>query len=559
MSEHEKVETELVVHDSASVPLRTITGAAEKLMHSVKHLTGLLAGVGGLAGAFEIHEAVNGINETFRAINRVRTMTGLAANTAHGLKEAFDQSGIEAGETERIIMSLTRKTQTMDDVGGASLAAYNAKMKKLGINIKEDVVGQLEAMSIAAQKGKIDIGDLGKLFGVRGEGAVKMLEMLEKGPENIKAIVEETAKNGITAIDMGNFNRMQAAKRALGSAFGDMIQAVYKHLLPGVTAVVNQVREAITAWTPKVESFGLLLRNHMHEAIHLAKIFVQIMAAKSAMGYLGLTPKGIISGAAGMFVGGVGGAAAGGSKALGGGLLGILGGAGGGLLQLLLNFGKLSVIGVVIAAAIGAFKLLSSNFHGWGDRLSATFAKLRELFEQLMEQLKPAFEFLADKLFWLADQLMKAFSWFLDKVLTKPTTPGQALANVMGQHQARAERAREMYGPGAILPYAPGEIAAISQLSAAATIETAMGIKYKLVKGQLEAGKRLDEANKDIMADIKSRAGIKQDFRGSKFDITQNFAEGFEPDRIAAAFAGQLAAVGERQVSSGMASPFGVR
>lgn len=41
------------------------------------------------------------------------------------------------------------------------------------------------------------------------------------------------------------------------------------------------------------------------------------------------------------------------------------------------------------------------------------------------------------------------------------------------------------------------------------------------------------------------------DFRGSKFDITQRFAEGFDPDRIAVAFANDLAMMGERKLQSG--------
>jgi hypothetical protein len=41
------------------------------------------------------------------------------------------------------------------------------------------------------------------------------------------------------------------------------------------------------------------------------------------------------------------------------------------------------------------------------------------------------------------------------------------------------------------------------------------------------------------------------DFRGSKFDITQKFAEGFDPDRIAVAFANDLAMMGERKLQSG--------
>jgi len=55
------------------------------------------------------------------------------------------------------------------------------------------------------------------------------------------------------------------------------------------------------------------------------------------------------------------------------------------------------------------------------------------------------------------------------------------------------------------------------------------------------------------------RAGTVNDFRGSKFDITQKFAEGFDPDRIAVAFTNDLAALGERAMQSQFTSIYAVR
>jgi hypothetical protein len=49
------------------------------------------------------------------------------------------------------------------------------------------------------------------------------------------------------------------------------------------------------------------------------------------------------------------------------------------------------------------------------------------------------------------------------------------------------------------------------------------------------------------------------DFRGSRFDITQNFAEGFDPDRIAVAFSQDLAGLADTRVQSGFAPVFAVR
>lgn len=48
-------------------------------------------------------------------------------------------------------------------------------------------------------------------------------------------------------------------------------------------------------------------------------------------------------------------------------------------------------------------------------------------------------------------------------------------------------------------------------------------------------------------------------FNNNRFDIRQNFAEGFDPDRIAVAFTQDLVQLGERKLQSGLAPPFVVR
>lgn len=50
-----------------------------------------------------------------------------------------------------------------------------------------------------------------------------------------------------------------------------------------------------------------------------------------------------------------------------------------------------------------------------------------------------------------------------------------------------------------------------------------------------------------------------QDFRFSKFEISQKFAEGFDPDRIATAFASDLAKVGEQKLQSGLEPSYAMR
>ena len=53
-----------------------------------------------------------------------------------------------------------------------------------------------------------------------------------------------------------------------------------------------------------------------------------------------------------------------------------------------------------------------------------------------------------------------------------------------------------------------------------------------------------------------NRPQVHQDFRYSRFDITQKFAEGFSPERVAAAFTSDLEAMANQRLSSGLAPAF---
>ena len=69
---------------------------------------------------------------------------------------------------------------------------------------------------------------------------------------------------------------------------------------------------------------------------------------------------------------------------------------------------------------------------------------------------------------------------------------------------------------------------------------------------------KLDIAAKPATAEGKPRKQDVYDFRGSRFDITQKFAEGFDPDRVAVAFAQDLGRMGEMRVQSALAPTAGL-
>lgn len=56
----------------------------------------------------------------------------------------------------------------------------------------------------------------------------------------------------------------------------------------------------------------------------------------------------------------------------------------------------------------------------------------------------------------------------------------------------------------------------------------------------------------------RTRGGTVQDFRFSRFEITQKFAEGFDPDRIAVMFARDVGRIGEQSLQSGFEPLFAI-
>lgn len=554
MSEHEKVETELHVKDSSSAAIERITHSTEKLRDITKDVIGVLTGVGGLAGIWEIKETVAGMNETYRAVARISTMTGLASQEAHGLRNMFQQSGIEAQEAERVVFMLAKKMDNIGEMGGAGAKEMQHELKGLGVNIKEDVIGQLEAMSVAAQRGKLDIGSLVRIFGVRGENAIKLLGALKKGPGQIKEFVEEAEKSGLTAADMASFSKMTAAKRQLSRAWEEMALTVYKRIIPAVTQVVTMIRGMVEHIAPKVERVGEVLRTHMVEIVKLAKMYAQYMLVNKALGFVGVgggilgkrTEGGGRSGGLVQLAGNAmfGGVAAAFRQSRGkevmtefgalGGQSNVLGGLGA-FFKLLGNFTKLAGIGLAIAVVVEVFR-----------KFPNITAKLAELGEKVMGILGRFAEALAPVVGWLiklADVIIDLVTWIVEHVpglgkkdtgsgLTKGFETVSRLGNMIG---ANTEGIRGLSG--------------MQQLAMFRTADALSRTGYS---------KGIAEGWAGILKE-KAKFSNTQDFRGSKFDITQNFAEGFDPDRVATAFANELGTIGERQLMSGLGPSFGVR
>ena len=79
---------------------------------------------------------------------------------------------------------------------------------------------------------------------------------------------------------------------------------------------------------------------------------------------------------------------------------------------------------------------------------------------------------------------------------------------------------------------------------------------YDLQKTMQDMEKQVSDLNRHGRADRQPRPHSVQDFRYSRFDITQKFAEGFDPDRVASAMASDISAMAEQRLESGLVIPF---
>ena len=66
------------------------------------------------------------------------------------------------------------------------------------------------------------------------------------------------------------------------------------------------------------------------------------------------------------------------------------------------------------------------------------------------------------------------------------------------------------------------------------------------------------EVARNLNIKLPTKAKPDINFNNNRFDITQKFAEGFDPDRIAVAFAQDLGRMGEMRVQSAMAPTAGL-
>lgn len=553
-----EVETELRVNDEqATRALGRISGAVGRvsgMFDKASNVLGIFGGVaGGAAAVFGAKEMLSGTMQYLETVKRISSFTGVTYQQADGLSQAFAKSGIEAGETERMLFLMSRRTQQMQmhaDRFGMRMGGNADLAKRLGVNFNKGPVEAMTQLAAAAEKGKVNAVQLSQIMGIRPAMALKMMEVLEKGPAAIKKAV---AAGQISERDIKNFDRVQNAQHVIAASWKRIQVLVGKELLPVVGDLMEKVAANMEKWVDKAAEFGKtlgrFLTQHGPALLKLGKLMLLNFTLMRTVGIgfggmagraLGFATRGSVTGgisgalgsAGGMF-GRVAGAIAGGPSTW----IPIIARIGGML-------GRFTLVGAIVLFIVKAFEAIKDNALGVRDYLVGLWTSLKTRFAAMAIALAPVLQaFSSDgvigKFFTqVVVGVIKGLGSVVDSIMTTIHIIINAVRIV----------AEEGFGaltdPVKLFKMATAE--ANNQMLQAARLQK-----------QQDAADAAAAAGTDTP---KQRAGAPyNDFRGSRFDIKQAFAEGFDPDRVAVAFTNDLAKISERRTMSGYSQPFASR
>lgn len=597
------VETQLKITDQATGPMEKAAKSAEHLggaFESIESTVGhLLPSLGAFGIALSLHGALDTTEKYLKNIKEVHELTGATASETDFLFSSARKAGVEYDAMKDTMFQLSRRgamlEQSMALSNGKTVPSLAKKFERLGVDVTKGPVDSLVQMSDAVKTGKIGVGELMTQFRVPKGQVNDFKQFLE----NLDKTKLKAAKHGgpglVNDKDLEEFMSMEQAQHRIHDAWNRIQVMLGKTLMPILAHLTDRFADKMEKVVPIAEKFGRILVDHMGEVFFVTKAIVAALTAKKVLGVLeNLTsPKGIIGKLAG-----------GGLSALGGG-----GGVGalfsqiGGIVN---TFGAAAPYLVIIAAAVWAavkgWEAVRANVDGVRDRILFVWEKIQarvedigDAAERLVEPLMQlfgqdgtfgqmvakfaslGFEFLVEQLdnmvhvvqtfIHVLGDLVPMFQQFWQDVLAKPfkdyvvdplmwsmrqlgkfvddvTAKFNFLAARFGGTSAPAPQ-KDLSTAGLKDFFNPTAIADIWKKNWEKTEQNA----FLDAKMRTFDNRRADEATRRSAGETKPPAP-NYDFRGSKFDVTQKFSEGFDPDRIAVAFANDLSALGEMRAQS---------
>lgn len=231
-------------------------------------------------------------------------------------------------------------------------------------------------------------------------------------------------------------------------------------------------------------------------------------------------------------------------------------------------------LNAIMESASKAFALVSDGVRDFLDRmrkpvmrfadvLARIWGRISDIVGPAVEALGLAFNFFAnllgDQFAEIIDKVSQALEYLLDAIDTivgwvNAKAPVDSVIGAIGDGTKAAVKDAVVEGPRT------GGFALAPGGGLARSIDTDR-------LGRLAAEQQAQREAERIkrMADARKPPGVRGsstqvfDFRNSRFSIEQRFEEGFDPNRIAVAFAQDVAALGEMRVQSGLAPLFAPR
>lgn len=545
-------EIRLTGTEKAVRALNAVAGAGGRLAEKLRAIGSIAMVVAGIGGLFELGQSVREADDLYRTVSRVSGATGMAAKEAFGMLEAFKLNGIELEGGERIMLALARNASKLSDSmmeGAQAGAKLHSVMAAMGVKADAGPAERIVAMAKAAQIGKLSINDMITGFGISRQMAMAMMAMLKKGPEGLTEAMKKAmgSAGAITDASLETFRKMQQARRELSESWGDLVRILYVSVMPLVTSVLGLLKDGFEAIAPVVERIGAAIRKFTPEIkaaiVALSGLKLAAMATNlasgSKFGAIGLA-RGAVGGLASrLTTSTISGPLAPGAVRMATNGFGMLIKSGGLLARVMGSAAMMTGVVVIAFAAIAGgiylfVKMVENNTFGIRDALNQLWKRLQEFYEQIRPM---------GAQIWAAVQpLIEQF-----KLIAK----GQ-IATVIMMVIAQ-------------LKIFAGQVAAITEFLNS-TVGKIVGPGFLQNVGRFRQMLNGDD-DADVSSSIDKKVkpppdknpGTNMDFRGSRFEITQNFAPGFDANRVAVSFQSQLTKIGERRLDSGLRPAFGYR
>ena len=605
MAEEHDTHINLTVKDKSSGAVEKMTRHIEKLgersQETLSKLTEMGGALAGLAGAFSFERMIDTGKESLEQINKLSKLTDMTADHVAAMRDTFEQSGLGAEQMARSMTMLSKKALQLDENG----KAITAEARRWGVDLKKGPEAALYSIADAVQKHRIGQAEVLKLTGASRENLGGMMELLQGGKEELKKNVEEAAKlnqhlAGNEALE--RFKKFHEASEKIHQAWRRISEKVVVALAPAL----ERISTKLSGWLDKlnVDKFVNTLVKGLELAVAHAKLLGRIMLTNMILQRTMGT--GLISNVMNLARRGAGlGARLGGAIASGGSSMlaagagqspalvmmllrfqGLLGPFGKILTMLLKLAGSAAGITLIVGGIIAIFTHLDElkeRFSGVFDKIKGGVSHIIDAIRHMLSEESPIGRFLqkvGKGLLWVVEQLGVGLAKCLD-LIGDIIEAIDAMSQNKSLAQIRGERAMAVTD---VTKYTQdAQFAQVQKLARAGAKMTDQQITfYQNYLQQMAAltgkamGERMDPAKMQLylqtakeLAQFQNRYKVGagavstpekpmfvQDFRGSRFDIEQKFAEGFDPDRVAVAFANDISSLGERKMTSTLGPQF---